>query len=229
MTNLRWDAFLSHASEDKSTVARPLANELANHRLHVWLDECEIVPGESIRAKIDEGLSKSRFGVVLISSAFLAKRWTQAELGGIFAREVSQKHVLVPVWHNVAHSELVAISPLLADRFALNTSSGLPVVASAIAKMIWKETKSYRPGMPIYAGRLSKKVLLSLPDGAYLLSNIMNDDRTPRVSQPVPAYKEREAFWAQLTNARISTSRFYVFADAAEFREHMSARTIWST
>ena|ERR1035441_962014 len=34
-----WDVFISHASEDKATVARPLAELLRKAGLKVWLDE----------------------------------------------------------------------------------------------------------------------------------------------------------------------------------------------
>ena len=83
MTKLQWDVFISHASEDKDEVARPLADLLAGHRLRVWLDECELKLGHSLRAKIDEGLRASRFGLIILSSHFFLKQWTRAELGGL--------------------------------------------------------------------------------------------------------------------------------------------------
>ncbi|WP_348652424.1 toll/interleukin-1 receptor domain-containing protein [Bradyrhizobium sp. Mp27] len=67
MTDYDWDAFISHASEDKDDVARPLANQLAGFGLRVWLDESEIQLGNSLRVKIDAGLVHSRFGIVILS------------------------------------------------------------------------------------------------------------------------------------------------------------------
>lgn len=227
MTAFRWDAFISHASEDKAVVARPLANELATHSVRVWLDEAEIMAGESIRARIDEGLAKSRFGVLIMSPHFLAKEWTGAEIGALFAREMAGSHVLIPVWHNITHGDLIQHSPLLADRLALNTLAGLPAVAGQIVRQLRRESPSYRPGLPIYSGKLRKQVLLELPEGAFLLSNVYNRDYTPKVACLVPAFSEREAFWAWLKAEGISATRFYVFADEAEFREHMSARSIF--
>lgn len=228
MKDLRWDVFICHASEDKDEVARPLANLLASHRLHVWIDEGEIRPGDSLRAKIDEGLSASRFGLIIFSPHFLAKPWTKAELGGFFAREVLGSKVLIPVWHGVDANDVVSQSPLLADRLALNTTAGLGAIAIRIAKMLREETPGYRPGMPIFAGKLSKKVLMSLPEGAFLLSNVMNVDLTPKIARQIPPTAERESFWALLKSEGISLTRFYVFSDAAEYRAHMSARNIWS-
>jgi hypothetical protein len=34
-----WDVFISHASEDKESVARPLAEELISRGLKVWYDD----------------------------------------------------------------------------------------------------------------------------------------------------------------------------------------------
>jgi hypothetical protein len=62
MAKYDWDAFISHASEDKDSVARPLANHLAGFGLKVWLDESELHLGDSLREKIDAGLAQSRFG-----------------------------------------------------------------------------------------------------------------------------------------------------------------------
>jgi hypothetical protein len=75
-----WDIFTSHASEDKVEVARPLANILSTKGMKVWLDESELFVGDRLRAKIDEGLAHSQFGIVILSPSFFSKHWPQAEL-----------------------------------------------------------------------------------------------------------------------------------------------------
>jgi hypothetical protein len=57
---MQWDVFISHATEDKDEVARPLAQALHNAGLRVWLDENELQLGDSLRAKIDHGLANAR-------------------------------------------------------------------------------------------------------------------------------------------------------------------------
>jgi hypothetical protein len=96
-----WDVFISHASEDKAIVARPLAQLLEAADLRVWLDEAQLRLGDSLRERIDEGLAQSRFGVVILSPAFFAKQWTQSELDGWFARETSDQKKILPVWHEI--------------------------------------------------------------------------------------------------------------------------------
>lgn len=81
-----WDVFISHAYEDKEEIARPLANKLAEAGLKVWLDEAELMLGDSLREKIDEGLTNSQFGVIILSRPFFDKRWPKSELNGLFAK-----------------------------------------------------------------------------------------------------------------------------------------------
>jgi hypothetical protein len=57
--DLTRDVFLSHSSEDKAVV-RVIAERLRADGVRVWFDEWEIRPGDSIAAKIEEGLGHSR-------------------------------------------------------------------------------------------------------------------------------------------------------------------------
>jgi hypothetical protein len=56
------DVFISHASEDKDAVARPLAKELLRRGHSVWFDEYELVLGDSLRENIDRGLAVALSG-----------------------------------------------------------------------------------------------------------------------------------------------------------------------
>ena len=72
-SNERHDVFISHASEDKDTFVRPLANALINEGLNVWYDEMTLRIGDSLRQKIDKGLANSRVGLVVLSPSFIKK------------------------------------------------------------------------------------------------------------------------------------------------------------
>ena len=54
-----YDIFLSHSSKDKAVV-RDVAERLRRDGLKVWFDEWVLKPGDSIPAKIEEGLERSR-------------------------------------------------------------------------------------------------------------------------------------------------------------------------
>jgi hypothetical protein len=118
-----FDVFISHASEDKDEVVRPLAHALQAGGLKVWYDEFELKIGDSLRRKIDTGLAKSRFGVIVFSKSFMAKGWTNYELDGLVTRSVGGEQVLLPIWHNVTKKEIIDYSPSLADKLARSTST----------------------------------------------------------------------------------------------------------
>jgi hypothetical protein len=127
-----WDVFISHASEDKEDFARPLANRLREKGLRVWFDEFTLTIGDSLRRSIDQGLAKSRYGVVVISPDFLKKEWPQKELDGLVSREIGGVKVILPVWHNVGATEIRTCSPMLADRLAAASSKGLDLVTEQL-------------------------------------------------------------------------------------------------
>lgn len=117
-----YHAFISHASEDKNEIARPLAEALVASGFKVWFDEMELKVGDSLRRSIDRGLTHSRFGIVVFSPAFFAKNWPQYELDGLVAREMTGGKVILPLWHRVTKDEVMRYSPSLADKLALNTA-----------------------------------------------------------------------------------------------------------
>jgi len=118
----KYDVFISHASEDKNEIVRPLASALLKKGVGVWYDEFELRIGDSLREKIDHGLANSRLGIVVLSQAFIRKGWANYELNGIITQAVTGKQVLLPIWHHITKEEVVKYSPALADKVARDTS-----------------------------------------------------------------------------------------------------------
>lgn len=117
-----FDVFISHATEDKD-FAGPLARELRSAGLRVWFDEFELAVGDSLNEKINNGLSRSRYGVVIISPAFFRKHWTRVEMNGFVARQSIGNRVILPIWHRITRNEVINFAPPLADIVALNSST----------------------------------------------------------------------------------------------------------
>jgi len=146
----KWDAFICHASEDKKNVVAPLAELLRNKKMDIWYDEFELKIGDSLLKKIDEGLIGSRYGIVVISPSFFKKQWPQAELDGLFQKELDGKKVILPVWHNVKRSDVAAYSPILAGKIAGTTERGLKSLSDELEIAILnsggqKDTKQTPP------------------------------------------------------------------------------------
>lgn len=122
-TEERFDAFISHASEDKESFVQPLADALVARDLRIWYDRFSLTVGDSLRESIDYGLARSAFGVVVLSEAFFVKDWPTRELNGLMARETNGGKVVLPIWHKVTKDEVLRHSPILADKLALSTAN----------------------------------------------------------------------------------------------------------
>lgn len=93
--------------------------------------------GDSLREAIDRGLANSRFGIVVLSSAFFRKRWTQRELNGLVAREMHEgRELVLPIWHGVNHAEIIEHSPPLADVRAIMSTNSLQSVVTELLRRL---------------------------------------------------------------------------------------------
>ena len=132
-----YDVFISHASEDKADVARPLAHALEENGLAVWYDEFEMRIGDSLRRKIDKGIANSNFGIIVISRDFISKGWTNYELDGLITRSVSGEQQLLPIWHNITKKEIMDYCPSILDKIARSTTDfTVEEIADEIADVI---------------------------------------------------------------------------------------------
>jgi nucleoside phosphorylase len=75
----KWTIFLSHSSLDKEFVDW-LYSKLISANLSVWYDRYEILVGDSIIQRINEGLTGSTFVVVVLSQQANESNWVKAEL-----------------------------------------------------------------------------------------------------------------------------------------------------
>lgn len=128
--------FISHASEDKDSFVRPLANSLIDRKFDVWYDEYSLKWGDSLLQKINEGLSQCDYAIVVFSDNFFKKRWPQSELNGLFALEQSKGKLILPIWKDIDHNEISQYSPIIADRTAMMASDGIETIVNELENLI---------------------------------------------------------------------------------------------
>jgi TIR domain len=132
-----YDVFICHASADKAGFVSPLVTALSEANVELWYDERTLRLGDSVRRTIDKGLSKSRFGIVVLSKAFFARNWPQYELDALAEQEMSgNDKIILPVWHGVTHQDVVGYSLALAWRKAVSSSEGIGKVVNEILSVI---------------------------------------------------------------------------------------------
>ena len=118
-----FDVFISHASEDKEDLVQELADKAKAGGLKVFYDKDAIRWGDSLRARIDQGLANSRFAVVVLSEAFFRKEWPKRELDGLFGLEIEGKSRILPIWHKISKDDVLKNAPSLAGKMALTTAT----------------------------------------------------------------------------------------------------------
>src|SRR2546421_3212159 len=133
------DVFICHAHVDKATHAGPLNEALNMRGISCWVDEAQILPGESIVEKINDGLRSSRFVVVIITDEFLDRNWPQKELNAALSREIRTGEVVVVPLLATDRARYFDRYPLLEDKLFLDWRQGVSSLASHIAAFFPRE------------------------------------------------------------------------------------------
>lgn len=143
--------FVSHASEDKPRFVEPLIAALRERGLRVWYDAEQIRIGDRFPRKMNEGLSRSRFGVVVLSPRFF-KHWPEEELDALFAQEASFDQTrILPIRCDLDRATLTRRWPMLAARADVGWEMGVPTIADRIrdrVRDVAANTRSARS--PVY-------------------------------------------------------------------------------
>ncbi len=91
-----FDVFISHASEDKAGIARPVYEACERFGIKAFLDEEHIAWGKSFTEKINTALGAARTVLAVVTQNSVTKEWPLAEINSALAFEVSgEKSVVV--------------------------------------------------------------------------------------------------------------------------------------
>jgi len=135
-----YDIFLSHYSGDDA-LARSLERALTAAGISVWYDGAEIKLGDSILAKMQEGIQRSRYGLILFTPGFLSStsgfRWGEVE-AYLAEQLASGRTNLLPLVAGVDHEAFQRKMPLLKsrryERIALNKAGN--VARAELARIV---------------------------------------------------------------------------------------------
>ena len=101
--------FLSYTSEDRE-LAQRIAESLMAAGIDTWWDKWRIYPGDSLRQKIDEGLTDCTHFLVLLTPQSIDKPWVNAEMDAALVQKLDNQCRFLPVRHDLPAS---ALPPLL--------------------------------------------------------------------------------------------------------------------
>ncbi len=167
---MKWDIFISHASEDKIPFVNDLARELKKNGIKVWYDEFVLNIGDSLRRSIEKGISGSEYGIVVLSKNFFNKNWPQKELDALIAKDTIEKKSILPILLDIDARDIERYSPLLSDKLALKSNIGVSEIARKIYELVRNKKISVSSGTIDEV--LDKMISLNSYECSYFLSQI---------------------------------------------------------
>lgn len=153
-----WDVFISHASEDKTQLVRPLADALQEYGIKVWYDAFNMRPGCSLGHSIDAGIAGAEFGIVVLSPHFIAKAWPRYEFDALCQRRTEQGERLIPLWHGLVPENRPAWTSALAPEKCLDTAAQpLTALTMQIVEWVRPDVAQYTQRRLAYAAMLERQ------------------------------------------------------------------------
>jgi hypothetical protein len=137
MTEKEYDVFLSHASEDKDDIARPLYKKLIENGVKVWFDEVSLPIGASLTETIQKALSRSRYMIMIVSEIYLRKSWTlwEKKIGEELEARGTLK--IIPYFYGISQSSH-EIDPSLGNTMGISSGQSLDENVAKILKTLRK-------------------------------------------------------------------------------------------
>ena len=182
--------FLCHASEDKQLVEK-LARDLMHAGVDTFFDQWEIRAGDSLRQKIDAGITSCTHFIVALSPASRDKPWVNAELDAGFVSKLEGQLVLIPLRIGLRSNDLPPLlrgvrSPSLDDY-----DVGLRELLSAILGVT--DRPSIGPISSKFLRALSPNAGLSILAGR-IAAYFVNSSTRARYGDPQMALNELRSF-----------------------------------
>ena len=158
MTEGGWDVFVSYGHEDAGWV-RVLAGNLHQANFDVFLDEWELVGGDRVTGRLEEGIRGSASGILVVSPHSLSRPWVREEYEALLRQAVEQPgRRLIPVLYADADLPVFLGNRLWVDFRGAATTG--PQYEARLGELV-----RYLQGLPA-ADRPARDGTVQLPTGA---------------------------------------------------------------
>ena len=140
-----YDVFISHAIADKEALIEELYNSLNKLGVKIFYDKETLEWGDKFKDKILEGTKKSEFAIIVISTNFFGREWTERELSQFLSRQNQNgQKLILPILHNITIDQLKEKYPSIADIQAIDSSKyTCDQIALLFARQLIKRLKAY--------------------------------------------------------------------------------------
>jgi hypothetical protein len=123
--------FISHASDDKP-IARRIVDALNKKGIAAWIDEAEIRVGESIPARVAEGLASSGALCLLFSTSAAKSNWVMREFNAFLHKALDDERPIIPCRLDKKIEMPVLISDIKYADFSKSFRAGMKGILAAV-------------------------------------------------------------------------------------------------
>lgn len=120
--------FLSFGWEDRD-MAQRIAHALQANGISTWWSEWEILAGDSLRRKVDQGIGECTHFVVLLTPSSIDRPWVQEEMDAGFVQKVSRKAKFIGLRHGIEPAQL---PPLIAGSLSPHIDANVADISQLI-------------------------------------------------------------------------------------------------
>jgi class 3 adenylate cyclase len=112
--------FISHSHLDRVYVEREVTHNLKQYGIETWYSNTDLIPGENYIEKIQDGLLRSDWFVVVVSARSVASDWVRAEVRTAM-KDPRLKDRIIPVVIDdtspaLVHHDLATVHSVFADK-----------------------------------------------------------------------------------------------------------------
>lgn len=130
---MKYDAFISYASEDEADAIK-IYHFCQSYGFNLWYAPLSLEPGQKLLKSIDEGLKYSEFGILLLSKAYISKKWPEYEFDVLMRQNIENGKIVIPVWLSITKKDVESLSPGLSGIVGIVTKN----VDNSVQKQILK-------------------------------------------------------------------------------------------
>ncbi len=135
----QFDTFISYATEDQLFAAQ-IVGALMARGVRVWFAPLETKVGDKLVDSVEQGMRASAYSILLISKAYLTKRWTNFEKSHLLKMMIEGRNKVLQIWHDVDKAAVEAIDSTLPDLLSISSNVGFPNLIEKLLRVI-------RPGI----------------------------------------------------------------------------------
>jgi hypothetical protein len=153
--------FISHTTEDKGRFVLPFAEELRSEGVDAWVDNWEMLPGDSLVKKIfSEGLNNAVAVIVILSRVSITKPWVAEELDAAVVKRINEDSKLIPVVLDAldVKTEVPASIRHLLLEYVPDPDERSTVVRRVVRSIFGKVERPPLGPPPLFAGALAVQI-----------------------------------------------------------------------